>query len=428
MKPKGLIRRIRGFMKKQSSQRGVALIVVLASLAILTVSTLEFNFRARVNLRMAANMRDELKAEMLAQSAINFTDLLLHLQRTIDQIVNKRFRMNIQIWQWVPLDSDLLRAFSGGVFGQQALAGSIIDQYSSIFGNDNEEENYIPPGSVAQAVPEDVKEKAAEVAEEKREEIAEKTGFGDFDGHFMSEISDEDSKICLNVSGAGEIKALAMQLKALFAPEELDFLFERRDEQGNYMSREEIIGALIDWVDPDNVKYGMEAGDENSLYEFLDDPYPVKNAYFDSLDEVQLVWGIDDRFWDIFRDAFTVYRPLGGVRTININTADPLVLEALLRQCTNTNPTNDQVHATLDQIMKYRDEETFGMGFANGRNFENIAKQYTQFDLSNGCLAKHARTESTIFRVKGTGEVGDVAITIETIMDKNGKLYYWRIY
>ena len=413
------------------NQRGIALIVVLTAIVILTVVTTEFQYRARINLRMSANMRDELKAEWLAYSGESFTRLVMNLQTTIDELVNKRFKINLQLWQWVPIDSDLLRAFSGGVFAQQEMAGSILDSYTSMFSDDEDSDGGgMGLNALNSATRDEAATRAAEVGDDYKEEIAEETGFGNFDGHFFVELTDEDSKLCLNASGSNEIKALQAELTALFLPEELDFLFERRDAQGNYMTREETISALIDWVDADNIRYGMEAGDEGSRYDYLDHPYASKNAFMDSLDEAQLAYGVDDRFWEIFRDAFTVYRNTNNTssseRQINVNTADSTVLEGLLRMCTNTNPTQEQVRGTLDQVLKYRDEETFGMGFSSGKEFEQLVSQYTQFDLTNGCLAKYATTDSSIFRVKTTGEVGDVSVTIEMVMDKTGKLYYWR--
>jgi len=416
-------------MARRHNQKGIALVVVLTAIVILTVITTDFQYRARVNLRMSANMRDELKAEYLAHSGEAFTRLLMNLQSTIDELVNKRFKINIQLWQWVPIDSDLLRAFSGGVFAQQDMIGSIFDSYTSMFDDNDDSDSGGGMGinAMDSSVRDEASNRAAEAGEEYKEDIAEETGFGNFDGHFFVELSDEDSKLCLNATGTQELKALQAELTALFMPEELDFLFERRDEQGNYMTREETISAIIDWVDPDNIRFGMEAGDEGSRYDFMDNPYASKNAFLDSLDELQMVYGVDDRFWDIFRDAFTIYRGANSAqRQINVNTASPIVLEGMMRMCTNTNPTQEQVRGTLDQVLKYRDEETFGMGFSSGKDFEKLTNQYTQFDLTNGCLAKHTRTEATIFKAKATGEIGDVTITIEMVMDKTGKLYYWR--
>ena len=65
-------------------QRGVALILVLTTLAILTSIGVEFSFSTRVNLKLAENLRDELRAFYLARSAVNLSRLLLHFQKQLD--------------------------------------------------------------------------------------------------------------------------------------------------------------------------------------------------------------------------------------------------------------------------------------------------------------------------------------------------------
>src|SRR5439155_205842 len=51
------------------SRRGVALILVLTTIAILTSVAVDFGYQSRVNLRLTENARDELRAYYLARSA-----------------------------------------------------------------------------------------------------------------------------------------------------------------------------------------------------------------------------------------------------------------------------------------------------------------------------------------------------------------------
>ena len=64
--------------------RGVALILVLTTIAILTSIGVDFSYGSRVSLRLAENSRDELRAYYLAKSAVNLSRLLLYFQRQID--------------------------------------------------------------------------------------------------------------------------------------------------------------------------------------------------------------------------------------------------------------------------------------------------------------------------------------------------------
>ena len=64
--------------------RGVALILVLTTIAILTSIGVDFSYQSRVSLRLAENLRDETRAFYLAKSAVNLSRLLLHFQKQVD--------------------------------------------------------------------------------------------------------------------------------------------------------------------------------------------------------------------------------------------------------------------------------------------------------------------------------------------------------
>ena len=72
--------------KHSRSSRGVALVLVLTTVAILTSIGVDFSYSSRVSLKLAENLRDETRAFYLAQSAINLTRLLLHFQKQVDQL------------------------------------------------------------------------------------------------------------------------------------------------------------------------------------------------------------------------------------------------------------------------------------------------------------------------------------------------------
>jgi hypothetical protein len=66
---------------------------------------------------------------------------------------------------------------------------------------------------------------------------------------------------------------------------------------------------------------------EDYGYESLKDRYEAKNNYIDTLGEVKLARGVDDRFWQVFGDAFTVY----GDCKINLAAVDnPQLIAAVL--------------------------------------------------------------------------------------------------
>src|SRR4051812_23835336 len=129
---------------KNHNRRGVALILVLTTVAILTAIGVDFSYGSRVNLHLAENARDELRAYYLARSAVNLSRLLLHFQKQVDtpggraaqQLANllrggnaqpaapapgalataapAANNLGIRLWEILPVDSNAMGALLGG--------------------------------------------------------------------------------------------------------------------------------------------------------------------------------------------------------------------------------------------------------------------------------------------------------------------------
>src|SRR5258707_6227707 len=67
-------------------ERGVTLIIVVVAIAILTAVATEFAYNSRVDLQLATNQRDEVRAYFLARSGIGLSRLLLRFQKQVDTI------------------------------------------------------------------------------------------------------------------------------------------------------------------------------------------------------------------------------------------------------------------------------------------------------------------------------------------------------
>ncbi|RJO65671.1 MAG: hypothetical protein C4523_15655 [Myxococcales bacterium] len=399
-----------------SGRKGVALIMVLTVVTILTVISVEFQYESRVYLQTVANFRDRQRAYYLAKSGVEFTRLILYLQSTVDRLIRQYWKNNppnIQLWQMIPIDSDLARAVAGGMFSAQ-------DQ-ESLF-----------EGTVAgQGLKEDEEESVAEKNMQQMQTVsfAQGEGFGEFEGHFHAEVIDEESKINVNIrpNNYKEVNTMKATLESLFTPEMYNPVFENPDKDGQYHDRQEIISAIIDWIDPDNTRTGFESGDESSRYDFLDDTYPSKNHLFDSLDELQLVAGIDDRFWRLFGDQFTVYR----TGRININTAQIEVLRALLEQyLLKPLPAEQEMQRILDAILDFRLQNS---GFWNEDAFVSFLTEGPELilELENGPQGKTAlrsaiTVQSGVFTVKASGDINGVMREIRVVMTKDGHLLYYR--
>ena len=68
-----------------NNQRGVALVIVLGVIVTVTALAIEFMYNTKVNYNLALNLRDQIQAEYLAKSALNFSVLMLKIQKQLDQ-------------------------------------------------------------------------------------------------------------------------------------------------------------------------------------------------------------------------------------------------------------------------------------------------------------------------------------------------------
>jgi general secretion pathway protein K len=134
------------------------------------------------------------------------------------------------------------------------------------------------------------------------------------DGTVAAWIQDEGGKINVNalVTPSGTKPSVPLQieqLKRLFRLKGLD---------------PAPVDAIVDWLDRDEIE--EPSGAESAYYERLDRPYRCRNGRMDTLAELHLVKGISDEVYRTISPYVTVYT---SDESININTADPVVLQAL---------------------------------------------------------------------------------------------------
>ena len=78
--------RTRARSRSPSHERGIAMLLVLVGLALLALVANELSYNAMVEMRLATNQRDEVRAHFLAESGINLSRLVLKFQKQVDQI------------------------------------------------------------------------------------------------------------------------------------------------------------------------------------------------------------------------------------------------------------------------------------------------------------------------------------------------------
>ncbi|HVV87881.1 MAG TPA: hypothetical protein VHE35_32800, partial [Kofleriaceae bacterium] len=295
--------------RRPPKQRGIAILAVVTAIAIALMIVNEFASRTTIDMLQSRNTLDQVRAHFLARSAIDLGELLLRMQRAIDSIPPQTKQMlNLPPDLSVTEFSDPLMAAFGGSEDEvkQAIGITSMD---------------------------DVKGLGADI------------------GSFRLVMQPVDGKINVNCAAgtAAERKRLAVMLKSLFYPFATNSIFDEDDAEGWHRDADTQVEAIIDYIDPDLNHVDVsdramngsgsgsgsasgagineplpQGGAEDYGYENLRDHYLAKNNRIDSVGELRLVRGVDDRLWTLFGGAFRVH---GGCQ-ISVRAMDDITVIA----------------------------------------------------------------------------------------------------
>jgi len=392
--------------RSRSSRSGVALLVVLSAIMILTVLVAEMNYGARVRLLLASHQKEEAQAYWLARTGINIYKLILAgnyaLKNSSMASYGSMFGVNMgdALWQAVPF-------LSTGLMRMLLVSGSDVEDLE-----EEEVRDLTASGTVSEEVHEQSREQSR---------FSDKS-FLDFEGDFTASIVDEESKINLNAFSSRtstsnlQEETTALSLYGIMSGLENDQWFYDRD-----IDRWEIIGNLADWVDSDNTRCGLRSGYEDDLYNRLDDPYLAKNAPFDTKEEIRLVEGWQDEVFQRYGERITVW----GTGKVNINTAEREVLFGLLKAYLNPQPSDAFAEQLLDLMAEY----SLLAAFQSEDDFISYLKNQVA-EVSDE-MKNVITTSSSVFTVTSMGVVGDTTGTITAVLDysssSSGTMKYWRV-
>lgn len=335
--------------KRRARERGIALVMVMGAIAILTVMLAEFQDETSAELAAATAQRDGVQAEYMARSALNLSRLLIASEPSMRKAIAPLFMMmkrtppQLPLWEF----SDRLL----GAFNDQESS----DDFSRTAGVD----------------------------------ISQGKNLGMPNGRWELVIVDEDAKINMNLGAANEIShiRLAKEIMGLIQPMQYDPLFSQQDSTGNFADRFQTCQAIIDWADVDEQGFNCDlrqmtaaasAGIEDNSYALLPKPYRRKNAPFDSLEELHMVRGVNEDFWATFVDpspedpkkrVVTVW----GQGAINVNTANAQTLHAVV--CSGALPTTP-ICVDPNQAATFITGVTMARGITMGAPLFGSAKDF----------------------------------------------------
>jgi general secretion pathway protein K len=415
--------------RRARSREGVALIVAIASVAILAVMLTDMHETTGTAFAVSTAQRDALQAEYMAKSALNLTRLLIAKEPEVRRFVDP-----------------LYRAATGSPAPQLPVwdfANEILSPFCT---------------------PEDQRDSLMQLGVD----FGDTEGFDDLPGQCQVRVVSENGKINVNdplfLDGEEARNSVATQLFSLtggYLPESpFDALFTREDETGTLTTRIDLVAALIDWWDLDIQRTDFDPGagqtrtggtgtEDDSVYQLRDNPYRNKNAPFDSIQELRLVRGFTDDFWATFvepipNDPESRIMTIYASGLINVNEATPQVL--LSRICTYVpeatlciDPLETLKLTTLLTTVRQLipiplfSQPTDFINFVEGKGTEkNLYGMLVRFlgedsellfkpivipEAQRTALARSFASSAEIFTIEATGLVGHSQIRIESVVN-----------
>jgi general secretion pathway protein K len=424
------------------ARRGVALLMVTVSIAILAAVAAEFAYSSRVDLELAVKQRDALRAEYLAKSSVGLARMLLMFQKQLDRTASSITGLtggaggqggaspfNVQIWRLARVDCHMLQAMVPQAEGRN------------------------PRFSI---------EGAGAV------DSSGRIQYGGFAGCFDARIEDEQEKLNVNALAGlqtGTAQSAGQRVYNLVSDKRFEFVFDREDSNRMRVGPNDVLLAMKDWADDDDTMSALTVtsvgqvtlqngfSDEAGLYTRYNPRYRPKNSWFDSVGELFLVHGVNDRFMAAFGDRLTVYPDPNA--PLNVNSEDPLLIALAIRSIADPTRPDPRLQdpvfldGIVQKIRAARGMMPLGMTVQDFVSIVQLAgvavnPQVTQRQATTGTATGTATgtggtansflgDKSDTFRIVATGQAGDVERRVTVVVrlrdaqqDGLGRVMYWR--
>jgi len=364
----------------RGQEQGLALVMTLFVVALVTILVLEYHFDAAVEIDLATNYASDVQAYHLALAGVRFAQALLQWDnRKADGPDDSWYKLGLVPACFAPQQLIELATTGGG----EGLPTEGLDAKAS--------------------------------TDRRIQEVSQ----GDV-GCVSLRITDEDSKLPIN---------------ALMPPKgdenkPPDSVWARIFQEffGSFKIDQEVVEALADWMDQSDNPRGT-GGAEKSYYTSLPVPYEPPNKRMRTPGELRLVKGLNDLetlaklFPGVTPEAvadldlgsnnyltpFDAGQDTSGksLARVNVNTAPAEVLKALILGGTGgTGGTGglsgrSNVDAEVQDIIATRQD-----------------KQYSALPPSLGALKDYVGFQSTHFRVESVGVVGIVQKKIVAVLQR----------
>jgi type II secretory pathway component PulK len=342
-------------MKLRRNKKGMAMILVLTSVLILSLIIVELNYNTRISSAIALNYRDETAAYYLARSSLNVALLRVAIAGKAKTFEISGFKIPPEVISMVitlpfifPPPLELL-----------TMTGSAKDAdlgMKDMVGKIKSDTNIASVGS------------------------------------FDHNISSMDSALNINAITLSEnsISAFKEQMKNYYASKvQNDESFAHRWPIEKF---ERVLNNIIDWIDTDTMS--RNGGDENVVYQKKTPPYRARSYFIPTMTELHMVDEMDDELFDFISPMISIF----SSGAININRASADMWKAV-----DNRFTDDEVKALLEKIQV---EGTF----ASEQDLRSWIGKNTKIPASEFNPLKIPMTfDDEDFKIEAAGHAGRVS-------------------
>ncbi|MBK9293367.1 MAG: general secretion pathway protein GspK [Oligoflexia bacterium] len=324
------------------NQRGIAMLVALSAVLIMTFLAVEVGYNTSVELAVGVSQMDRLKAYYLARAGVKISLLRIKIYKTII----KRF---------------------GNLTGQQKSMVEMIWSFPLVW----------PPNA------------ASSMGLVDKQEFDKAVKNSLMDGSFMTTIEPEGNKIDVTdlISPSKILKESSYNQLVAIIKNKIDEDDDWADLNRN-LKPEEVVNNITDWMDEDT--QSLNGGDENSYYFNIDQKLKPTNRPFKTLNELHMVAGVTDEVFNHLLPRITLY----GIKGINVNTASKEVIRSIDKQI------DDKV---ADEIIQRRTDPDQGP-FTSIDDFTNFLRNKINIENFNKNPPIPLYFESEFnFRIKSRG-------------------------
>jgi len=223
------------------------------------------------------------------------------------------------------------------------------------------------------------------------------TNYAIGDGLLNAKIEDERGKLNLNDLADEDVTARnkkILRFKRLFELLQIN---------------PDLVDAIVDWVDKNEVQ--EPSGAESLYYQSLRPSYKAANDHLETLLDLRLIKGMTPEIIEKLSKVVTVYPIEGGESKVNLNTADPLVIQAL------DNRITQGMAAAIVQARPFKKDNT---DLDRVSSFEQIGKEIRSlYDI-----------KSNLFLARMTVRVNEVTRNATVVLQRDANkgtssvLYY----